>query len=149
MPKLEEAIRIMKLLWSGEEVSVQGRYGSLERMRTALLPAQRPHPPIYLGGHGSRALRRVVDYCDGWLPIGARAGDLAAGIVELRRLAQEKGRDPDAIAISVYGAPMDADALARLRDLGVGRVIFPLPSAGADEVLPLLDRGVELMGGLA
>jgi alkanesulfonate monooxygenase SsuD/methylene tetrahydromethanopterin reductase-like flavin-dependent oxidoreductase (luciferase family) len=106
---------------------------------------QRPHPPVLLGGHGRRALARVVDYCDGWLPIGARAGDLAAGIAELRRLAGEKGRDPDTISISVYGAPMDAETLRHLRDAGVQRAIFALPSAGADRILPLLDRGAALM----
>jgi alkanesulfonate monooxygenase SsuD/methylene tetrahydromethanopterin reductase-like flavin-dependent oxidoreductase (luciferase family) len=106
---------------------------------------QRPHPPIFLGGHGRRALARVVDYCDGWLPIGARAGDLAAGIGELRRVAEEKGRDPGSISISVYGAPIDADTIRRLRDSGVHRAIFALPSAGADRILPLLDQGAAVM----
>jgi alkanesulfonate monooxygenase SsuD/methylene tetrahydromethanopterin reductase-like flavin-dependent oxidoreductase (luciferase family) len=65
VPKLEEAIRIMKLLWAGEEVSVQGRYGSLERMRTALLPAQRPHPPIVLAAQSEAATRRAARIADG------------------------------------------------------------------------------------
>jgi len=57
-------------------------------------PVQKPHPPILLGGHGEAALRRVVAYCDGWLPISLAAGDLKQGITDLRRFAQEKGRDP-------------------------------------------------------
>jgi alkanesulfonate monooxygenase SsuD/methylene tetrahydromethanopterin reductase-like flavin-dependent oxidoreductase (luciferase family) len=101
---------------------------------------QRPHPPVVLGAHGPLAIKRVVDYCDGWIPIGVRAGDLKAGLEELGRVAREKGRDVRTISVSVYGVPGDPDALRKLRDLGVTRAIFALPSKGRDEVLPLLDR---------
>jgi alkanesulfonate monooxygenase SsuD/methylene tetrahydromethanopterin reductase-like flavin-dependent oxidoreductase (luciferase family) len=104
---------------------------------------------VLLGGHGRRALERVVEYCDGWLPIGVRARDLSADLTTLRRLASEKGRDPASISVSVYGVPMDPDALARLRDAGVTRAILSLPSAGAETVMPLLDRGAALQRELA
>src|SRR5262249_23787460 len=106
-------------------------------------PVQKPHPPVLLGGHGPRALRRVVDYCEGWMPISVRGGDIPGGVAELARLAREKGRDPRTLSGSGDGTPMDRDALGRLRDVGVERCIFALPSAGADAVLPLLDRGAE------
>ena len=38
-------------------------------------PIQRPGPPVILGAHGPKALERVVNYCDGWIPIGVRAGE--------------------------------------------------------------------------
>ena len=47
--------------------------------------------------------------------------------------------------MSIYGAPMDADTLKHLRDLGVGRMIFALPSAEADTLLSLLDRGMRVV----
>jgi probable F420-dependent oxidoreductase len=142
---LHERVLAMKKIWTEDEPSFEGEFVRFPPMWSWPKPVQRPHPPVLLGGHGRRALARVVDYCDGWLPIGARAGDLAAGIAELRRLAGEKGRDPDTISISVYGAPMDAETLRHLRDAGVQRAIFALPSAGADRILPLLDRGAALM----
>src|SRR5262249_59555271 len=89
-------------------------------------PGQRPPPPIILGAHGAKALARVVDYCEGWIPIGVRAGDLRAEIGALRRLAQEKGRDPASISINVYGTPADRAALAELREAGVPRAILRL-----------------------
>src|SRR5438874_1728263 len=98
---------------------------------------------------GSGICLLVVDYCDGWLPISVRAGDLEAGMAELSWLAREKGRDPRSISVSVYGVPMDAAGLARLRDLGVERAIFALPSAEADTLLPLLDRADGLARQLA
>jgi probable F420-dependent oxidoreductase len=146
---LRERVLAMKRIWTEDEPSFEGEFVRFPKLWSWPKPVQRPHPPILLGGHTPRALKRVVDYCDGWLPIGARAGDLLAKVTELRRLARDKGRDPDGISVSVYGAPMDADSLARLRDVGVGRAIFALPSAEADVVLPLLDRGARLIPAVA
>jgi probable F420-dependent oxidoreductase len=146
---LRERVLAMKKIWTEDEASFEGEFVRFPPLWSWPKPAQKPHPPVLLGGHGPRALRRVVDYCDGWMPISVRGGDLPAGMVELRRIAQEKGRDPRTISVSVYGAPMDRDALARLRDAGVERCIFALPSADADRVAALLDRGAELVRAFA
>jgi probable F420-dependent oxidoreductase len=146
---LRERVLAMKRIWTEDEPSFEGEFVRFSPLWSWPKPVQKPHPPILLGGHGPRALRRVVDYCDGWMPIVARAGDLEAGLAQLRRLAREKGRDPDTIPVSAYGAPMDGDLLTRLRDLGVARAIFALPSADAAKVLSLLDRGAALARTLA
>jgi len=146
---LRERVAAMKRIWTEDEASFEGELVRFPPLWSWPKPVQKPHPPILLGGHGPRAVRRVVDYCDGWLPIGMRADDLAAGLEDLRRIAREKGRDPASISVSVYGARMDADALARLRELGVERAIFALPSADADAVLRLLDRGAALVSRVA
>ena len=146
---LRERVAAMKRIWTEDEASFEGELVRFPPLWSWPKPVQKPHPPILLGGHGPRALRRVVDYCDGWLPISVRAGDLAADLADLHRIAREKGRDPASISISVYGAPMDGDALARLRELGVERAIFALPSADADAALRLLDRGAALVAGVA
>lgn len=65
VPKLEESIEVMKRLWGGEEVSFEGRYGTLTGMRTALVPAQKPHPPIILGAQSEAATRRAARIADG------------------------------------------------------------------------------------
>jgi len=145
---LRERVLAMKRIWTEDEPSFAGELVRFPPMWSWPKPVQKPHPPIFLGGHGPRALRRVVEYCDGWLPISVRAGDLAAGVAELRRLAAENGRDARTIPVAVYGAPMDADWLRGVRDLGVERAIFALPSADAATVLPLLDRGAELIRSL-
>jgi probable F420-dependent oxidoreductase len=142
---LRERVLAMKAIWTTDEPRFDGEFVRFPPMWSWPKPVQRPHPPVLLGGHGPRALARVVDYCDGWLPIGARAGNIPTDVVALRRLATEKGRDPRSISVSVYGAAMEADTLARLAEAGVDRAIFWLPSAGADAVLPLLDRGAQLL----
>jgi len=139
----------LKAIWTEDEASFDGEFVRFEPIWSWPKPAQRPHPPIILGAHGAKALARVVDYCEGWIPIGVRAGDLPAEIGTLRRLAQEKERDPASISINVYGTPADRAALAELREAGVTRAIFGLPPAGPDKVLPLLDRYAEVVRSLA
>ena len=137
---LKERVLAMKKIWTEEEASYEGEFVRFDPIWSWPKPAQHPHPPVILGAHGPKALARVVDYCEGWIPIGVRAGDLTGEIATLRRLATEKGRDPASISVNVYGTPADADQLERLRDAAVTRAIFALPPAGPEKVLPLLDR---------
>jgi len=137
---LRERVLAMKKIWTEDEASFDGEFVRFEPLWSWPKPVQKPHPPVVLGGHGPRALARVVDYCDGWLPISLRVGDLLTEIKDLRALALSKGRDPENISVSVYAAPPDAELLKQYRDGGVDRAIFALPSAGADTVLPILDR---------
>jgi probable F420-dependent oxidoreductase len=145
---LRERVLAMKAIWTEDEPRFEEEFVRFPPMWSWPKPVQRPHPPVLLGGHGRRALERVVDYCDGWLPIGARAVDVPGDVVALRRLATERGRDPRTLSVSVYGAAMDAETLLRLADAGVERAIFWLPSADADTIMPLLDRGAALMRSL-
>ena len=146
---LRERTLAMKAIWTEDEASFDGEFVHFDPIWSWPKPVQRPHPPVILGAHGPKALARVVDYCDGWIPIGVRAGDLVAEFATLRRLAEEKGRDPASISITVYGAPADPEVLAGLRDTGVTRVVFGLPPAGREKVLPLLDRYTGVMRSLA
>jgi hypothetical protein len=60
-------------------------------------------------------------------------------------MAVGAGRDPAEIPVTVFGVPDDLDRLKRYRERGVARAVVSLPSAGADEVLPILDRWAELI----
>jgi alkanesulfonate monooxygenase SsuD/methylene tetrahydromethanopterin reductase-like flavin-dependent oxidoreductase (luciferase family) len=75
-------------------------------------PVQKPHPPIWVGGHTEPALRRTALLGDAWHPIGLRgpAGlapdELAEKVARLRTLAREAGRDPARIGVALR-APLD------------------------------------------
>jgi hypothetical protein len=60
-------------------------------------------------------------------------------------MAAEAGRDPASVPVTIFGAPEDLDRLQRYRDLGIARMVVSLPSAQADEILPILDRWAELI----
>jgi alkanesulfonate monooxygenase SsuD/methylene tetrahydromethanopterin reductase-like flavin-dependent oxidoreductase (luciferase family) len=64
-PKLEESIQLMKLLWSGEEVTFEGRYTHLEGARMGFTPYQKPHPPIEMGAQSESAVKRAARLGDG------------------------------------------------------------------------------------
>ena len=146
---LKERVQAMKAIWSQDEAAFDGDFVHFEPIWSWPKPVQRPHPPVILGAHGPKALARVVDYCDGWIPIGVRSGDLSTEIGALHRLARENGRDPETISVNVYGVPADREVLVRLRDAGATRAVFSLPPAGPEKVLPLLDRYADTARSLA
>jgi alkanesulfonate monooxygenase SsuD/methylene tetrahydromethanopterin reductase-like flavin-dependent oxidoreductase (luciferase family) len=111
-------------------------------MMTWPKPAQKPHPPVIVGGAFPYGARRAIAYGDGWMPHVRRPeyGDVTQFLPEFRKLVAEAGRDPAALPVTIWGQPDDAANLARYRDAGAARFVFSLPSANADELLPQLDR---------
>ena len=57
-----------------------------------------------------------------------------------RKMAQEAGRDPASLPVTIGGAPEDLDKLKRFRDLGAVRVNVSLMSETRDDILPILDK---------
>jgi hypothetical protein len=95
-----------------------------------------------LGGAFPYAARRAIRYGDGWYPTGGGA-NLEEQLPCFREMAVAAGRDPQSLSVTVGGASDDLDQLRRLRDLGVARVVTPLPPEKADKLLPILDRWAE------
>jgi probable F420-dependent oxidoreductase len=77
---LRERVEAMKKIWSEDAAEYHGRYVSFDPVWSWPKPVQRPHPPILLGGHSPQVLQRVVDYCDGWMPIEVRAANVIQDI---------------------------------------------------------------------
>jgi probable F420-dependent oxidoreductase len=118
-----ESILAMKELWTKPEAEFHGKYYDFPPVRSYPKPAQKPHPPVILGGGAKNVLQRVVAWGDGWLPNRITPDELRGSRATLDRLAKEAGRDPAAITISVHGQPADRDLLRRLIDAGANRVI--------------------------
>jgi probable F420-dependent oxidoreductase len=145
---LRERILAMKEIWTQEEAEFQGEFVNFDKMWAYPKPVQRPHPPILMGGDGATTFDRVVEFCDGWMPISGRSSEgtsLQEKIVLLRRQAEEAGRDPASINITTFGARPEPDAIARLKAAGVDRAIFGLPSTERDTVVPIIDECAKLI----
>jgi alkanesulfonate monooxygenase SsuD/methylene tetrahydromethanopterin reductase-like flavin-dependent oxidoreductase (luciferase family) len=93
-----------------------------------------------MGGDTPKARQRVVDFCNGWMPIGIRSAGILAGMKDLAERARAAGKDPKDFPTSVFGAPADADTLKQYADAGVERAIFWVPPDGREKVLPLIDK---------
>jgi probable F420-dependent oxidoreductase len=125
--RTEEYIGAMRALWSQDAATFEG-----ETVRFAEA-ISRPRPvdravPIHIGGHTPAAARRAGRVGDGFFP---GKGDIPALVGEMRKAAEEAGRDPDAIEVTTGGTRIAGggeaalDEIGRLAELGVTRVVVP------------------------
>jgi probable F420-dependent oxidoreductase len=118
-----ESVLAMKELWTKPEAEFHGRYYDFPPVKSFPKPAQKPHPPVILGGFAKNVLERVAAWGDGWLPNRVTPEQLRESRATLDRLAKNAGRDPASITISVYGQLADRDLIKRFHDAGATRVV--------------------------
>jgi probable F420-dependent oxidoreductase len=135
-----ERVEAMKAIWTQDEASYDGRHVSFDRIWSWPKPAQRPHPPVLVGGLGPTVLDRVLAFGDGWLPFPYPG--LLDNVAELRRRAGEMGRE---VTVVVGGVPPDPVVLEQYMAAGVDRVLFELPAAGRGPVEQALDTAERAM----
>jgi probable F420-dependent oxidoreductase len=145
--RMREQIEAMRVIWTEEEPEYHGEIVDFPKMKTWPKPVQKPHPPVIVGGAFPHSARRAIRYGNGWVPNASRAqyADVTEFLPQYRQMAADAGRDIASVPVSIFGAPEDLDRLKRYRDQGIGRAIVALPSAKADEILPVLDRWAELI----
>ncbi len=101
----DEYIQIFKELWTKDDPQFQGRYRQFSEVNFYPKPIQKPHPPIWVGGHTPAAIRRAARLGDGWLPIGLRPPaslepeEMAGRIAQLGDMTEKAGRPRDAVDI--------------------------------------------------
>jgi F420-dependent oxidoreductase-like protein len=149
MDRLEEGVRILQLLMSGERVSFEGEHYRLDGALYRPKPVQQPHPPIWVGGTGRERLLpiagRFADVWHGWADTPEELAEMNA-IVD--RAAEEADRDPASIArassLSI-SEPWDEvkRAFEWMRDGGISYLHVEWPSEGrsrldgfVEQVLP-------------
>ena len=137
--KLEEQITAIKIIWANDEASFHGEHVRFDPIWSWPKPIQRPRPPILLGGETDHTLRRVIKYCDGWLPRARDPEIIVRGIARLNELAEEAGRDPESISVNVFAPRPDAELIDRFKSMGVARIVLWLPPEDSDAVSQRLD----------
>jgi probable F420-dependent oxidoreductase len=146
---LREKILLMKKLWTQDEVTFSGEHIQFDNSWAWPKPTQKPHPPIVFGGAvGPKTATHIAEFCDGWVPLGG-AHDISGGWDRITAACEAIGRDPASVILSMFYAHShapDADFLKANAGLGAIRTIMPLPSEGANTVLPMLDEYAKLLG---
>jgi len=132
MALLQERVEAMKAIWTQEEASYAGKYVSFERIWSWPKPAQRPHPPILVGGNGPTVLDRVLAFGDGWFPIHGR-GDTLDQVAELRARAERP------VDLVIVGVPAEPRVLERYQNAGFRQAVHWVPSAGHGRIERALD----------
>lgn len=153
---LREGVEAMKVLWSEDEASYEGEFISFPPIRLFPKPMQKPHPPIHLGVHDPKyAPARVARYADGWCPGDLPPGDAVDAVTAVRRAAQERGRNPDQIELSVLLTPNEnfptLDDMSQYRKAGIRRIILRVMEAATGDGVaavrrfePFLDQAKKL-----
>jgi probable F420-dependent oxidoreductase len=100
-----DAVRAMKELWTKPEAEYHGTHYDFPPVRCFPKPAQKPHPPIFLGGSAKNVFKRVVEWGDGWMPSLPSPEEIERGRATLNDLAARAGRDPASIEILAFGRP--------------------------------------------
>jgi len=148
---LEDALEIVTRLFTGKVVSYTGRRVSLENAQVRPLPVQRPHPPIWIGGTGTRrTLPLVARYADVWHAWGT-PNSLREANARVDDLASAAGRDPSSIMRAGSLSLDDLDTASKhgekWRDAGYGYLVCGWPGEGeaqveafASRVMPELTR---------
>jgi probable F420-dependent oxidoreductase len=133
MAVMRERIEAMQAIWTQDEASYHGSHVNFDRIWSWPKPAQRPHPPVLVGGNGPTVLDRVLAFGDAWLPTYAPDGIL-------ERAAELRARAERPIDLMVMGIPADPKELERYREAGFRRVVRWLPSAGRGPVERAMDK---------
>ena len=136
---LREHVLAMKSLWTEEVAEFEGEYVSLEPSWAWPKPAQDPHPPILMGaGAGPKTIAHMVEFCDGWIPLGRH--DIGESTAEVLQAVEDAGRDPDEFQLVSYGTKPTAEFVDRLAELGFEHAVFAVDSTSPDQVLERLDE---------
>ncbi len=157
----DEYIRIFKELWTKEEPQYQGQYYQVSGIKFHPKPVQKPHPPIWIGGHSPAALRRAASIGDGWMPAGLigpvslEPAEMAEQIDQLRNWTEKLGRPREAVEVAfstfvsfdspgagprrtLSGSPQEMAAdIVRYQQVGVKHFVFAFLG---NEMEPLLEN---------
>ena len=161
---VEEALQAMKLAWSGESFSFTGTNFQAQANTALPRPVQTPHPPIWMGGNSTAAMRRAAQYCDGWLPFPVKGkfashvrtrelADLAGlelAIKDIRELEKQFERNrPLDICMIPFGLDMHTgtklnaaavlEQCQHLETLGVSWINISLPCDSKNQYLEASD----------
>ena len=144
---LRERILAMREIWTQDEAEYHGEFVDFDKIWAFPKPIQAGGPKILIGASSEYVFQRIADYGDGWMPIfqdakrrSASGGtDYSQGIENTRaawRRAEREG-EPD---FSIFGVAHERKAVEELISIGFNRIIFGLPSANADIVLPMVEK---------
>ena len=152
----DEYLAAMRELWTSPSPSFAGRYTQFSGLHFEPKPVQKPHPPIWIGGHGRASLRRAAEIGAAWHPINRSAEEIRSARAELKQLCQARGRaQPPVVTLRndvfmlragqtvpppIHGgsviageAGAIADQLGELREAGVEHLVLEfLATDGAD-----------------
>jgi alkanesulfonate monooxygenase SsuD/methylene tetrahydromethanopterin reductase-like flavin-dependent oxidoreductase (luciferase family) len=99
--RADEYLEVLKKIWTNDVVEFKGRFYNIPASKIGPKPAQKPHPPILLGGFSQKTFSRIVNYADGWIGVAGFGPleQLEQAINSLKESARKADKDPSKISI--------------------------------------------------
>lgn len=138
--RFDDYLEAVKKVWSGEVVEHESEFLSWHGFKSYPTPAQKPHPPILIGGTTRNTLQRVVRSAQGWYAPSDSTRELGEKIEELKKMAAQAGRPFESIDITTnWRFAKKPDALPELEELGVSRAVVLLGATGESDPRKAID----------
>ncbi len=146
--RTEESIRAIRSLWADKPEPFRGDYYRWEAVESNPKPVQAGGVPIIVGGNVKGAARRAARLGNGFFPAKADEVRLRELIATVGEECERIGRDPAEVEITI-GSALELDAIKRLQDLGVSRVMTGAAGWDRDTVTKNLEKmGNEIIARL-
>lgn len=147
--RASEMIEIFKTLWTDDEPRFDGTFYHLDNVGFAPKPVQKPHPPIWVGGHSRAALQRAVTLGDGWHASSQTPAQMCTYLERLQRASEAAGRSFETLELSlrlklshdeVVGSQQAIiDRYSAYRDLGLSHLAIDFRRDDLSQMLDTLD----------
>ena len=153
--RMDETILAMRALWADagpEGASFAGEFVAFDHAHSFPKPVRPGGVPLHIGGHSEAAARRAGRLGDGFQPLGLSADDLGLRIAQMRAAAEDAGRDPDAIELSVSGylPTTTEEEVAAAESAGIDRILVSTSmSEDLDELAEQVDAFATRFGPLS
>jgi probable F420-dependent oxidoreductase len=140
--RADENMAALEAIWSPDPVSFEGEHLRIAPSVIGPKPVQTPRPPIYMAAYTPAAMARVARFADGWMPVGVPLEGIAPMLAQIRSMAKDAGRDPEALELIARGnleiteKPIDRERFIYTGTLEqIGEDIAAVRAVGASEML--------------
>jgi probable F420-dependent oxidoreductase len=148
--RTSEYLSVMKALWTQAEPSFHGNYIRIDQPVEMLpRPVQLPHPPIWIGGESTPALRRVVQFGDGYHMSHLTTEQIRILLGRLEPLMEDSGRHLADLELSAMADMdrVDPQALEEYEELGISLLHARPIGNSLEERLESMKRFADTVGG--
>lgn len=140
--RADENMAALEAIWSPDPVAFEGKRFRIAPSIIGPKPQQTPRPPIYMAAYTPAAMARVARFADGWMPVGVPLEGIGPMLAQIRDMAKQAGRDPEALELIARGnleiteQPIDGERAGFTGTLEqIGEDIAATRAAGAAEML--------------